>query len=217
MSEFKRKSKFTSANIRRVIMFIIFFTGYIASYATGPLLAANNAMNSSPEAIIWSAGFGACLLFFPRAKSQVRQGVYPGLFRRYFAANIDIVVAMSSIMALFFPVLLLIENTARDEWVWSWEAATSPFYIPSLIVGILSCFVGLYFYFRVHLERGCATPGQFMMGFKVIPVGAPHYNRRIWNGLFWLWLWIFAWAARTEEEGVYTWDKNSNSQAVRIW
>ena len=217
MNGFKRKSKFIAENIRRAIMFIIFFAGYIASYVTGPLLAANDTMNSSPEAIIWSASFGACLLFFPRAKGKVRQGVYPGLFRRYFATNIDIVVAMSSIMALFFPVLLLIENAARDEWVWSWEAATSPFYIPSLIVGILSCFVGLYFYFRVHLERGRATPGQFMMGYKVIPVGAPNYNQRIWNGVFWLWLWIFAWAARTEEEGVYTWDKNSISQAVRIW
>jgi len=197
-------------------MFIIFFTGYIASFTTGSLSAVNDTMISSPEAIIWCAGIGASLLFFPRAKGQVRQGVYPGLFRRYFAANIDIFVAILSMTALFFPVLLLIENTARDEWVWSWEAPTSPFYIPSLIIGILYCFVGLYFYFRVHLERGRATPGQYMMGYKIIPIGTPNYNRRIWNGLFYLWLWIIAWAARTEEEGVYTWDKNSNSQAVRV-
>jgi len=198
-------------------MFIIFFAGYIASYTTGPLSSVNDSMTSSPKAIIWCAAVGASLVFFPRAQGQVRRGVYPGLFRRYFAANIDVAVAAFLMIAILFPFLLLIENAARDEWVWSWETATSPFYIPSLIVGVLSCFVGLYFYFRLHLERGRATPGQYMMGYKIIPVGTPNYNRRIWNGLFFLWLWIVAWAARTEEEGVYTWDKNSNSQAVRIW
>jgi hypothetical protein len=197
-------------------MLIIFFAGYVATYSTGPLSAVNDSMTSTPYTILFCASVGASLLVFPRANGKVRQGVYPGLFRRYFAANIDIAIAVFLVFSFMFPILLLIENTAREEWVWSWETAASPFYLFAFIFGTLSCFVGIYFYFRIHLERGRATPGQYIMGYKVVPVGPPKYNRRIWNGLFYFWLWIIAWSARTETEGVYTWDKNSNSQAVRV-
>lgn len=197
-------------------MVILFVFGYVNTLILGPLSAVNDSMESNPQTILSAFLVGLTLLLFPRTELAAQHGFRPKLFRRYIAANIDLCIAMFLHFGLMFPLLLLIENSARSEWVWSWEAAVSPLYTPALILGILSCFVGMYFYFKIHLERNRATPGQYIMGYKIIPVGTPNYNRRIWNGLLWFWLWIFAFMARTETEGVYSWDKNSNSQAVRV-
>lgn len=200
----------------RIALIIAFILGFIGMMILGPLTLNGDSMTAAPEPIIGCAAFSLFFIFFPKKETSVRKGEYPGLFRRYCAANIDMVIAMMLTFSILFPVMLLIENSARGEWAWSWDTAISPFYIPASFIGILACFVGIYFYFRIHLERGRITPGQYMMGYKIIATGTPRYNLRIWNGAIWLCYWIFASAARTEVEGVYTWDKNSNSQAVRV-
>jgi len=197
-------------------MTVLFSSGYVSTFLVGPLSAVNDSMESNPKAIMTALFFGLVLLFFPRAERTVQRNSRPKLFRRFVAAHIDLSIAMLSLFGFLFPFLLLIENSVRDGWVWSWESAESPFYVPAMFMGVFFCFIGMYFYFKIHLERNRATPGQYIMGYKIIPVGTPNYNRRIWNGLLWFWLWIFAFMARTETEGVYSWDKNSNTQAVRV-
>lgn len=201
---------------RRVVMAVLFMFGYVNTLILGPLSAVNDSMESNPKVIMSALFVGLALVFFPRAERAVQRDSRPKLFRRFVAAYIDLSIAMLSLFGFLFPVLLLIENSVRDEWVWSWDTAESPFYVPVMFLGILFCFIGMYFYFKIHLERGRSTPGQYIMGYKIVAVGVPNYNRRIWNGAFWLWRWIFAFAARTETEGVYTWDKNSNTQAFRV-
>jgi len=196
-------------------MIVIFFGGLIGTAAFGPLSAVNDSLTASRGSLISSAGFSLILLFFPRADRPNKQGGYPGLLRRFFAAHIDMGIAGHLFLVCLFFALLLVENIEHETWIWSWEQAQFPYYMPVFLLGILVSFIGIYFYFRLHLERGRATPGQYIMGYKIVPTGEPNYNLRIWNGLFFLWLWIFAWMARTETEGIYKWDKISNSQAIR--
>jgi hypothetical protein len=197
-------------------MAFLFVLGYLGTFILGPLSAVNDSMESNPKVIMSALFIGLTLLFFPRAELAIHRDNRPKLFRRFVAAHIDLSIAMLSLFGFLFPILLLIENSVRDEWVWSWDSAESPFYVPALVLGIFFCFVGMYFYFKIHLERGRSTPGQYIMGYMIVPVGTPNYNRRIWNGLFWFWLWFLAFAARTETEGVYSWDKNSNTQAFHV-
>ena len=206
----------TPIKIRRRLMFIVFIIGYITISFLGQLSTVNEALTSTPEAIIACATVGISLILFPRNSGNVRQGIYPGLFRRFFAGYIDIYISTFLMFGFLFPILLLVENSARETWVWTWDAAISPLYWWVLTLGIIISFLGVYAYFRIHLERGRATPGQYMMGYKIIPTGEPNYNRRIWNGLLYFWLWFLAWTAGTEVDGTYKWDKNSNSQAVCI-
>lgn len=203
-------------NISRFTMTVLFVVGYVGSYIVGPISAENQSMEADPKPIFYAIAFGLILTLFPRAERISKSDMRPGLFRRYIAANIDVAVAISFLIGFMSLILIMVENSARSEWVWSWEAAVSPFYTPTLILGILGCFIGIYFYFKIHLERGRATPGQYIMGYKIISSGIPNYNRRIWNGLLWFWLWPFAWASRTETQGIYSWDQNSNTQAVRV-
>ena len=203
-------------NPRRIIMIALFVLGYISLHFLGPLSAVNDYMKANPKSILGIILFGLCLTLFPRQERKIQLDKRPRLFRRFLAAYIDLSIAGCLISGFLFTLLIVIENTARSEWVWSWETAVSPFYIPALIIGVFTTFIAIYFYFRIHLERNRATPGQYIMGYKIIPVGLPNYNLRIWNGAFWMWLCIFAWASRTETEGIYSWDKNTNSQAVRV-
>ena len=203
-------------NPRRMIMILLFVLGYLSSFFFDSLSAVNDSMVASPKPILSYILFGLVLTLFPRQERKIQPDKRPRLFRRYLAANIDLSIAGLLLLGFLFPILLVIENSARREWVWSWETAISPFYEPALIIGIFTGFIGIYFYFKIHLEHNRSTPGQYIMGYKIVPVGLPNYNRRIWNGLFWMWLCIFAWASRTETKGIYSWDKNSNSQAVRV-
>ena len=200
----------------RIIMFALLILGYLSPFFFGSISAANDSMIANPKTLIAIAIVSLALLFFPRGEKAIREGIYPGLFKRYFTAYLDLTIAMYLAFSLLFPILLLTENTARKDWVWSWETAISPAYVPVSIVSILLCFVGIYFYFRMHLERGRATPGQYMMGYKIIPTGVPNYNRRIWVSARYLLLWFLAWTTDTETEDVYIWDKSSNSQAVCV-
>ena len=203
-------------NPRRIIMITLFVLGYIGLHFLDPGSAVNDSMKADPKSILGIILFGLCLTLFPRQERKIQRGKRPGLFRRFLAAHIDLSISGLLTLGFMFTFLIVIENTARSEWVWSWETAVSPFYTPALIIDTFTTFIAIYFYFRIHLERNRATPGQYIMGYKIVPVGLPNYNRRIWDGAFCMSLWIFAWASRTETEGIYSWDKNTNSQAVRV-
>ena len=197
-------------------MLFIFSSGTLLSFASGPLSSMNSNMESTPAAILCCCVTGLSLLFFPRDEGKIITNRFPGLWRRYFAANIDMMVAMFLAFSILFPLLLLVENSAREEWVWSWDVAISPFYGAVQVAAVFVGFSGIYLYFRIHLERDRATPGQYIFGYRIIPNGQPDYNRRIWDSALVSGLWPFVFLLGWKNRGIFPWDKNSNSQAVRV-
>lgn len=83
----------------------------------------------------------------------------------------------------------------------------------------------VFCWFWLHLSLGRATPGRYIMGYRIIAHsegganGEPEYAHRALSSFVALLLWPVTWIAVTQKDsipGTYHWDRQSHTQAVRV-
>jgi hypothetical protein len=126
---------------------------------------------------------------------------------------------MSFFMSLYAPIVASLEFSSTGVWQWSYERLE---WQTRDIFGALLLFLmfpGIFYYFYKHHSLGRETVGQYILGYKIIPASndsPPNYKRRLGDclvvGVFWL---LVPLLTRGIKNGVYPWDKRSNTRAVR--
>jgi len=203
----------------RIIFLAIFIIcGALIASSSG-IHYLNGSVMSSPQAIISAITMNGILLFLPKPKTIDYDYKPVGLRRRLIAGLIDLYIAMGGCLAVFVLFILIIEYFATGLFQWSYER---PKFIMRDVLGfimILGCFYGLYYYFYKHAEKGRATPGQYIMGYRIIPAntGEPKFGARATHAYITLCLWVFMIIPLLKvKDGIYPWDRKSHTRAVRI-
>jgi len=202
----------------RIALFLfIASTIFIAMYYGG-IQSHNFSVNSSPLSIFFALLCGFAAIFFPRIERTDVPRRPVGHWRRYAAVNIDFLVIIALLISLYLLPILAIEYFATGEWKWSYKREKAEFRDLISGIGFLGLYFGLYYYFYKHAALNRPTPGQYIMGYRIIPNGGdePRYGQRVFHGAFNLWLGVFflyAWSK--VKDGNYQWDKATNTKAVR--
>ena len=88
-----------------------------------------------------------------------------------------------------------------------------------MLVSILLFFRVLFYYFHNYPEDGKPTLGQYIMGYKIVPTSGPQnpdFKKRVWASLPFACLGPFAFFfTQGIKDGVYPWDKATQTRAVR--
>ena len=119
------------------------------------------------------------------------------LWRRLAAFGIDMV----ALFLVLHPVLSLVHMAA------------------AVLIGVALVFC----HFWLHAVFGRATPGQYVMGYRIEPVdgtnGTPEYAHRTFSAFFALCQFPVTFIAASQQDatpGTYHWDRESHSRAVRV-
>lgn len=188
-------------------------------FVFGGIQIENSSVNSSPGTIITGFLTSIFAIFMPRKKQIDILDEPVGLMRRYFAFYLDSVVLIIGCVSLGVIPTLIAEYHATGHWNWVYER--DEFHLRDIIgiVHILSMFAALWYFFVKHASLEKSTPGQYIMGYRIIraPKGRPHYHTRNWGGMIALALSFLSLIIyRNVTDGIYPWDKESNTRAITI-
>ena len=117
------------------------------------------------------------------------------LWRRFAAFAIDMV----ALFLVLHPLLSLVHVAA----------------------GILFGIALVFSYFWLHARFGRATPGQYVMGYRIIATGEgePEYAHRTLSAFVALCLWPVTAVSASQADstpGTYHWDRESHTRAVSV-
>lgn len=203
--------------VSRPILFIVILLGYICAASFGGIQSHNASVNSSPESILIFFIASLFSLLFPRKPTTDAPEVPVGIWRRFWAFNLDSIVAVGLIIPVGIIPILIVEYFVTGQWQWSYERNSWQNRDTLSIALVFGSFYGLYYYFYKHAAVGKATPGQYILCYRIIPAnsGTPQFKSRVFHGAIALWLSIITlFMARNIKDGVYPWDTNSNTRAV---
>ncbi len=177
-------------------------------------------MNSSLAATVFLPLIGILAILLPRPTQEINTSLSVGPWRRIAAVNIDFVVIICC-TAPFAFILLLLEWHATGEFVWSFHRTYSRGTDIISFIGLVLIFVLTFYYFYKQAKIQRATAGQFIMGYKIIPeIGAfsdPDYMVRTRGAAIAYCIWPIGFLEiRNRTEDVFSWDKKSYTQAVRV-
>lgn len=213
--------------MNRQFLFIIFAIGFIITmiWPGGINSVADSSgyfirVESSLISITVLPIIGILGMILPRVQMQNLSDEGVGIWPRFGAFMID----MGMLMFIFTPLLTLpflwIEYKYTGDFTWSFYRT---FYRKTDLIlwgFFLPLFAAIIYYFYKHAQIGKATVGQFIMGYTIIPTGdnkkEAKYIQRIMGGTLAACVWpITLLKFRKIKDGIFWWDEQSNTRAVR--
>ena len=163
---------------------------------------------------------GLFALLCPRQEMVANPAKPVGIFQRFGAFLLDIMVVMAAFTpALTFPILYF-EAQATGAFAWSFSRdfarATD---VLALMPGILLAQISLVAYFYFHATKNRQTIGQYILGYSVLPeVGAvPNYLARTIYAVIGMCLWpISIYMAARRLDRAFWWDGASGTFVQRV-
>tara|TARA_R110002051_G_scaffold233330_1_gene294914 strand:+ start:193 stop:828 length:636 start_codon:yes stop_codon:yes gene_type:complete len=152
-----------------------------------------------------------------RPEHLVRGTLRVRLWERFGALLIDLCTLTLIILPWLSLLMVLIE--------WAWSGEFSGFYAREFTRGTdwlpaAISLVATYFYFVALPRSGLSTVGQYVMGYRIVPIddetSAPRYFGRValFCVLIWGALFVFYYVSKREGDA-YWWEKKTNTLAVR--
>lgn len=156
---------------------------------------------------------GAVALFAPRNAPLIGELLSIRIWRRMTAFLIDVFVAGLLAVSVFGPVWLTlplepaVSDTPVGQAYW-WLAVQ------------IAAMLGLFW---LHPKYGRATPGQYILGYRIeadpAATGRPLHFLRMFAGFYALcsvYLWIWFLKREDSERGHYWWDRAGRTRAVFV-
>lgn len=160
---------------------------------------------------------GGFVIWFPRLPREDYPERRVGIWNRFWACQIDFIVAICLLIGIYIILILIIEYLATGQWQWSYARDEMKVRDVFGEAGIFLLYFGLYYYFYKHAALGRATPGQYILGYRIVPAeyGVPQFGARVFHGAVALWLSIFTLIfTRKNKTGIYFWDDATNTRAI---
>ena len=170
-----------------------------------------------PLALVAFPVIGAALLALPQRKRPVDGESRVGKLRRVTAFVTDMSVGIMITLPPIVLISLAVEWATTGAWAWSYErdfVRATDFVFVGLMMTSL---VAVGFYFRRQFAAGLMTPGQRLMGFRLVANGEnPSISKRAftaWINIAWWPTWPWTLFGRRRD---YWWDNASQIVARRV-
>ena len=163
---------------------------------------------------------GMFALLCPRQDMIANPAKPVGIFQRLGAFLLDfiaVIVAFSPILTL--PILYL-EAQATGTFVWSFSREfVRPTDVIAILPGILLAQFSLIIYFYLHAAKNRQTIGQYILGYRVLPVigSQPKYASRSFYAVIGMCMWpISTYMAARRLDKAFWWDRASGTKVQRV-
>lgn len=206
---------------------------YVVGLVSGPLTVGENiettngqyhvAGGTTPGMMAISAGVLLFYLVLVSSPFSDQGRPLPGVFRRFVAAWLDLLIGMMTLIPLLAIIPSLVEWHRTGEFQWLFER-TTPAPWDGWITALLAilCFAGFATYITLPLVRGTPSPGSCIMGYRITtdegaPMSAGKAAVRTLLGFVALSAWIVApILGRDRNKGKLWPDKWLGTRAVRL-
>jgi hypothetical protein len=207
-------------------VFIILFTSIIAVSHHLAEVESDCSQPCQPQIVpsFWLAGLfavsAAVVLFAPRAAPETGLKRPVQIWRRVCAFIIDWHVLLLPLTALLWALQYLFNGLVGGLWNWISPATETSAEATLEVLGLILLFSSTIAYFWLHPKFGKASPGQYIMGYRIIPdpeaAGQPLHFLRMVAAYFALITWLFWIWFIDSEGGHYWWDRLGRSKAVFV-
>lgn len=195
----------------------------LAAYSTPTVLDCGEtcavSVSREPYAAIWGFVAGTFALVFPQSTTLAKVDQRVEIWRRLFAYLIDLVGAVIVEIFVLGAVLQLITLLVLGTTDLSMIDSSDPI---AGVLGFCSFFAGvalIYILFWLPPKLGRATPGQYVMGYRIVPDSdVPRFGMRpllifVVHASVHIWIWF---DARGRNDGHFWWDRVTGTRAMKL-
>lgn len=211
-----------------VFILVVGFFYICSAFSGGKLTASSECVNhdcvvsaaASPASIVGALILLVFVSFYRQAPFE-KSPIAVGVWRRFGAFFLDYALTLFILSPVYTLPILIGEASHVGNFSWSFEREFSrPSDTAFLLPGIFATFVGILFYFYIHLRMSRQTVGQYVFGYRIVDGslknGSPAYVKRVLLAPIGLCAWpvsvIFALRNPTK---AFWWDIVSNTFAVK--
>ncbi len=95
---------------------------------------------------------------------------FPGIFRRWVASIIDMMIVIIALGSVFGAIPILLEWHRTGQFQWTFERSTrTPWDAAVALTGVSIMFAGMLFYETYALVKQRPSPGACIMGYRIVP------------------------------------------------
>lgn len=200
---------------------IVFFI--LAEFSTQTVLDCGEACGFStvrePYAALWALVVGAFAIVFPQSTDLARTDQGVDIWRRLIAYLIDFFGAAIVGLVVMGAALQLIAFMVFGTTDLSVIDSSDPIAGVLGLCGLLGGFALMYFFLWLPPKLGRATPGQYVMGYRIVSNSdVPQFAMRpvlifVAHASAHIWIWF---DARGRNDGHFWWDRVTGTRAVKV-